>query len=90
MMRSVISAGSISVENSTRVPPPEGVRVHVLNVLLRLNFPPRPTATIRYGRSTSTKVMSAQPKRWKGASMRKRAPAPRPTESTRVSRHCLR
>src|SRR3712207_6958213 len=45
-----------------------------------------PISTMRYGGSTSTNVMSAQPKRCNGASTRNRAPAPSPTEFTRVRR----
>ena len=43
--------------------------------------PPRRSGA---GRSTSANVTSAQPKRLNGAATRKRAPAPRPTESIRV------
>src|SRR4051812_10489069 len=49
---SVGSAGSDSVDTSTRVAWPEGSSVQVVHVLLRLNFPERPAATILYGRST--------------------------------------
>ena len=55
---SVGSAGSDSVVTSTRVALPEGSSVQVVHVLLRLNFPPRPAATIRYGGWTSMNVMS--------------------------------
>ena len=44
---SVGSASSDSVETSTRVAFPEGSSVQVVQVLLRLNFPERPAATIR-------------------------------------------
>ena len=84
------SAGSDSVVTSTWVACPDGDSVQVVHVLLRLNFPARPAATILCGRWTSMKVMSPHPKRSSGASILKRAPAPRPTESTRVSRHSLR
>src|SRR5918998_2044253 len=76
MNLSVASAGSDSVETSTRVALPEGSSVQVVHVLLRLHFPARPAAPILYGRSTSMKVMSPQPKRSSGASILKRAPAP--------------
>ena len=49
MNLSVGSAGSDSVVTSTRVALPAGSSVHVVHVLLRLNFPPRPAATILYG-----------------------------------------
>jgi hypothetical protein len=76
---------------STSVPPPgETSSVQIAVVLMRLNLPPRPTATMRCGGSTTTNVMSAQEKRWSGASILNRAPAPVPTESSRVSRQCLR
>jgi len=84
------TAGWPEVVTSTCVAFPDGVSVHVVHVLLRLNLPARPAATILCGRSTSMKVMSPHPKRSSGASILKRAPAPRPTESTRVSRHSLR
>ena len=90
MNLSVGSAGSDSVVTSTRVALPDGASVHVVHVLLRLNFPARPAATILCGRSTSMNVMSPQAKRSSGASILKRAPAPRPKDSTRVSRHSLR
>ena len=49
MNLSVGSADSDSVVTSTRVALPAGVSVHVVHVLLRLNFPPRPAATILCG-----------------------------------------
>ena len=78
MNLSVGSAGSDSVVTSTRVALPAGASVHVVHVLLRLNFPPRPAATILCGALTSMNVMSPHAKRSSGASILKRAPAPRP------------
>ena len=88
---SVGSSGSDSTMYSTSVPPPwASSSVQIAVVLMRLNLPPRPTATIRCGGSTTTNVMSAHEKRWSGASTLKRAPAPWPTDSIRVRRQCFR
>ena len=82
-------AGSDSIMYSTSVPPPGAwSSVQIAVVRIRLNLPPRPTATIRCGGSTTENVMSDHEKRWNGARTLKRAPAPRPTESSRVSRNC--
>ena len=45
---------------------------------MRLYLPPRPRSTIRNGVENSEMVISAQEKRFIGALIRKRAPAPAP------------
>ena len=62
----------------------------MLRIRVRLYLPPRPAWTMRRGASTSTKVTSAQSKRFSGAVKRKRPPAPRPWVSTRVMRQSTR
>ena len=82
---SEIVAGIVCTVKRRRVlPSAAGASSYTPSVRMRLFLPVRPASTMRCGRSTSTKVTSAQLKRLPGTFTRKRAPAPRPTESSRV------
>ena len=83
--RSVASLGSVATARRTRVAPsPAASSSQTARVRTRLYLPVRPAATIRHGRSTSMRVRSPHGKRCSGARKRNRAPAPRPSGSSRV------